>query len=148
MLTRVAAASVALGAVMSLLHASDALQFAVIATIRGVFRVHVTRWYFEALGFLVLVLLVGTIVRALSVDQAHLPPWRQLWVRRAVALCVLAAAAAALVDVARRGLGLHGALAEPAGAAACVALLAFMTFVAQATLERAFVAIRGRHRRV
>ena len=147
-LIRMAAASGALCAVMSLLHASDTLQFGVIVTIREIFRVHVTRWYVEALGLLLLVLLVGAIVRTLSGDQAHLPPWRQVWVWRAVALCVFAAAGAAIVDVVRRGLGIRGALAEPAWAAMCLALLALVTFVAQATLERAFLTFGGGHRRV
>ena len=147
-LIRGMAAVGALGVVMSLLHLSDTLQFGVIVTIREIFRVHVTRWYVEAMGLLLLILVVGAFVRQLSTDQAELPSWRQVWVWRAVGLCVCASAAGATVDVVRRGLGVRGALFESAWAGLCVALLASVVYVAEATLVRAFLALERRFRHV
>lgn len=136
MLSRLIGASLATGVVMALLHVFDNLQFAVIVTIREIFRIHVTRWYIEALALVVLILLVGATVRALSVNQSHLAAWRQAWIWRPLTLCVVAAAGAALVDVARRGVGVKGALIEPAWAGLCVGVLAFICFVAATAVER------------
>jgi hypothetical protein len=135
-LNRLMGASLAIGLVMALLHVFEDLEFAVIVTIREIFRVHVTRWYIEELALVVVILLVGTTVRALSANQSHLPPWRQVWMWRALTLCVVAAAGAAVVDVARRGLGAKGALIEPAWAGLCVGVLAFICFVAATAVER------------
>jgi DMSO/TMAO reductase YedYZ heme-binding membrane subunit len=136
-LIRAAAGLGAACVVMALLHTSERFQFFVIVTIREIFRIHVTRWYLETLGLLMLVLLVGAIVRAFSAEQRRLPSWRQAWVWRSVGCCAGFAAAWALVDVLRRGLGPKEALLEPLWAAVCVAVLASALLVPQAVLERA-----------
>jgi hypothetical protein len=148
MLSRLMGASLAIGVVMALLHVFDDLRFAVIVTIREIFRIYVTRWYIEALALVVVILFVGATVRAVSVNQSHLPPWRQVWVWRALALCVVSAAGAALVDVGRRGLGMKGALIEPAWAGLCVGVLAFISFVAATAVERVLGELLTRLQRV
>jgi hypothetical protein len=147
MLSRVAGASVAAAFVMALLHVSQDLQFVVIVTIREIFRIHVTRWYIEALALVVVLLLAGAAVRAFSANQSHLPPWRQVWIWRAITVCAVAAVGLALVDVGRRGLGVKGALVEPAWAGLCLAVLAFVCFVAEVAVERVLTELMIRRRR-